>query len=125
MGDLLHPDPLQFLLINVEGQKKVLTLASFEVRTLLCLTLKNKMSLLVIVCQFMFKLFPVQLLSGEPKWRESVHEVLVLQFCIKSLRSLLVPSCTLPALTGAFQLCIADEKSAVQTTEFSMRQFSD
>ena len=53
--------------------KKVLTLASFEVRTLLCLTLKNKMSLLVIVCQFMFKLFPVQLLSGEPKWRESVQ----------------------------------------------------
>ena len=67
MGDLLHPDPLQFLLINVEGQKKVLTLASFEVRTLLCLTLKNKMSLLVIVCQFMFKLFPVQLLFGELK----------------------------------------------------------
>ena len=74
MGDLLHLDA-QFLLINVEAgrPKKVLTLASFEVGTLLCLTLKNKMSLLVIVCQFMFQLFPVQLLFGEPKWRKTVQ----------------------------------------------------
>ena len=100
MGDLLHPDPLQFLLINVEGQKKFwlwLLLKSehssvWHWKTK-CLSWWLSVSLCSNFSQYNFYL--------ESRNGESLcNEVLVLQFCIKSLRSLLVPSCTLPVLAG-------------------------
>ena len=62
-------------------------------------------------------------------WRAEMEKDCAMKFssCSFAPSHFVVFSC-LPAPSlpwQAFQLCISDENSAVQTTEFSMRQFSD